>query len=162
MNDGFRWEPLVPDQFAKHFPEGDPNNQAQEESEMTRGRVFASVLVLHGTVVPLSAQKAWTPVNRPGEFRKSPATYNIFERLDGVRVIIAHLDSLRVKERDRVVAGQPVAVVSNNGMSSGPHSTLGRGMMTNLFRFVGIFGQRASSGKRSGERRIDSLPVFEP
>jgi murein DD-endopeptidase MepM/ murein hydrolase activator NlpD len=64
-------------------------------------------------------------VNQPGSLGKSPATSVIFRRADGVRVGYAHVDGISVKEGDSVTAGQPFAVVSNNGMSSSPHIHVG-------------------------------------
>ena len=64
-------------------------------------------------------------VNTPGKLGKPPATTITFLRADGTHVILAHLDKITVKEGDVVKAGQPVAVVSNNGMSTGPHVHIG-------------------------------------
>jgi len=64
-------------------------------------------------------------VNAPGKLGKPPASTITFLRADGVHVIFAHLAKITVKEGDVVKAGQPVAIVSNNGMSTGPHVHVG-------------------------------------
>ncbi|MGE0552890.1 MAG: M23 family metallopeptidase [Gemmatimonadales bacterium] len=64
-------------------------------------------------------------VNQPGTLGEPPATLIIFRRADGVRVMYGHLDSVAVAEGDAVEAGQGVAVVSNNGISRGPHVHVG-------------------------------------
>jgi hypothetical protein len=64
-------------------------------------------------------------VNEPGRFGKPPAAIIAFERDDGVIVLYGHVADVRVQQGDRVVAGQPVAVVGNNGMSRNPHIHVG-------------------------------------
>ena len=64
-------------------------------------------------------------INRPGEMGKPPASWILFRRADGVKVMYAHLDGITVAKGDTVAAGQPVAVVSNNGVSRGPHVHIG-------------------------------------
>lgn len=64
-------------------------------------------------------------VNRPGTKGKPPAGTLFFERADGVRVAIGHVDGVLVKKGDRVRAGQPVARIGNNGPSWAPHVHIG-------------------------------------
>jgi len=64
-------------------------------------------------------------VNQPGTLGEPPATLIVFRRADGGRVMYGHLDSVAVAEGDSVKAGQRVAVVSNNGVSRGPHVHVG-------------------------------------
>ena len=64
-------------------------------------------------------------VNKPGELGKPPASFVIFKREDGTRVLIAHVADVTVKEGDRVTAGQPFAKVGNNGFSRSPHIHVG-------------------------------------
>lgn len=64
-------------------------------------------------------------VNPPGRFGKPPAAILAFERDDGTIVLYAHVADVRVAVGDRVRAGQPVAVVGNNGISRNPHIHVG-------------------------------------
>lgn len=63
--------------------------------------------------------------NEPGSLGKPPASFLIFERADGVNVLIAHVREIEVKEGDQVTAGQVVARVGNNGFGRTPHLHLG-------------------------------------
>ena len=63
--------------------------------------------------------------NVPGSMGKSPAAGIIFLRDDGLVVVYAHLDSVKVKPGDRVKAGQVVALDGNNGMARSPHVHVG-------------------------------------
>lgn len=64
-------------------------------------------------------------VNKPGEMGKPPASFVIFKREDGTRVLLAHVAEIMVKVGDRVTAGQPFAKVGNNGYSRSPHIHVG-------------------------------------
>ena len=64
-------------------------------------------------------------INEPGVLGKSPPGLILFRRADSVDVMYAHLNSIRVAVGDTVRAGQPVASVSNNGMSRAPHVHIG-------------------------------------
>lgn len=64
-------------------------------------------------------------VNRPGRFGEPPASIIIFENADGVRVLFAHVQDIRVAEGDTVRAGQVVARVGNNGYGRSPHIHVG-------------------------------------
>lgn len=63
--------------------------------------------------------------NLPGEFGNAPASSMVFLRHDGLRVMFAHVQNVRVKVGDRVKAGQVVAQVGNNGFGSCPHIHVG-------------------------------------
>jgi len=75
-----------------------------------------------GTVAQVTVNSV---VNEPGVMGKSPAGFIVFRRDDGLEVMYAHIDSIVVGVGDSVTAGQPVALVSNNGMSRGPHVHVG-------------------------------------
>lgn len=64
-------------------------------------------------------------VNKPGELGKPPASFVIFKRDDGSRVLLAHVTEISVKVGDQVTAGQPFAKVGNNGFSRSPHIHVG-------------------------------------
>ncbi len=64
-------------------------------------------------------------VNQPGQMGSGPASFLIFERVDGVRVLIAHLRQMRVTVGESVTAGQVIGIVGNNGYSRHPHIHLG-------------------------------------
>lgn len=64
-------------------------------------------------------------VNKPGVLGKPPASFIVFEREDGMRVLFAHVQDLQVHEGDRITAGQFVARVGNNGFSRNPHIHVG-------------------------------------
>lgn len=63
--------------------------------------------------------------NVPGTPGKGPASYIVFRRADGTCVMYAHVQHVRVKEGDRVTAGEPVAEVGNNGFAYMPHTHIG-------------------------------------
>lgn len=64
-------------------------------------------------------------VNRPGQPGTPPAAILAFRRDDGTVVVYGHVAGVRVAAGDRVVAGQAVAVVGNNGISRSPHLHVG-------------------------------------
>ncbi len=64
-------------------------------------------------------------INDPGLLGPPPASLIIFRRADGVRLVYAHIAEPKVVAGDRVKAGQPIAVVGNNGVSRGPHIHIG-------------------------------------
>ena len=64
-------------------------------------------------------------INVPGTLGKPPASSIVFRRADGVRVVLSHLYKIKVSVGDSVRAGQSVAVVGNNGMSTSPHVHIG-------------------------------------
>ncbi len=64
-------------------------------------------------------------VNVPGTFGKPPAAMLQIRTPDGVIVVMAHVSDLVVKVGDRVIAGQPVGKVGNNGFARAPHTHVG-------------------------------------
>lgn len=64
-------------------------------------------------------------VNAPGQLGEPPATFVVFERADGAKVLIAHVAKITVKEGNTIKAGQPFAVVGNNGYARNPHVHIG-------------------------------------
>ncbi|HEX6308307.1 MAG TPA: M23 family metallopeptidase [Longimicrobiales bacterium] len=63
--------------------------------------------------------------NTPGTPGKGPASFIVFLRADGTRVVYGHIRNARVTEGDTVAAGQPVADVGNNGFGYMPHTHVG-------------------------------------
>lgn len=64
-------------------------------------------------------------VNKPGKMGKGPASLVIFKCDDGTMIMIAHVKDIKLKEGDKVKAGQPFARVGNNGYSRMPHIHVG-------------------------------------
>ena len=60
-------------------------------------------------------------LNDPGRYTPGIASYVVLAREDGVHVLVAHLQELKVNVGDVVAAGQPLGVVGNNGESRHPH-----------------------------------------
>jgi murein DD-endopeptidase MepM/ murein hydrolase activator NlpD len=92
-------------------------------------------------------------VNAPGTLTQDFASFVIIRRDDGVHVLVAHLQELKVNVGDHVVAGQPLGVVGNNGSSRHPHVHVGawRGDVPLQLRFdqhaMGALMQRAAPQK---------------
>lgn len=63
--------------------------------------------------------------NTPGTPGTPPASFIVFLRSDGTRVVYGHVQDVKVKQGDAVKAGQPVARVGNNGYGYMPHTHLG-------------------------------------
>jgi hypothetical protein len=63
--------------------------------------------------------------NTPGAPGQPPPTYIKFKRADGLVVVYAHLDGIRVHQGDRVRGGQVVALDGNNGSAKNPHVHVG-------------------------------------
>jgi hypothetical protein len=63
--------------------------------------------------------------NTPGTMGKSPPSYLKFLLADGLVVMYAHLDDIRVRVGDRVTVGQVVALDGNNGSARNPHVHVG-------------------------------------
>lgn len=63
--------------------------------------------------------------NPPGQLGEPPASFVIFERSDGTRILYAHVKDIRVSEGAQVKAGDVVASVGNNGYSRQPHVHIG-------------------------------------
>ncbi|MGH9562535.1 MAG: M23 family metallopeptidase [Bryobacteraceae bacterium] len=63
--------------------------------------------------------------NTPGTPGKSPPSYIIFKRADGLVVVYAHLADIKVHKGDRVKVGEVVALDGNNGSAKNPHVHVG-------------------------------------
>ncbi|MEO1029635.1 MAG: M23 family metallopeptidase [Pseudomonadota bacterium] len=63
--------------------------------------------------------------NQPGELGAPPASFIVFQRADGVHVLLAHVKDISVAEGDAVDIGQQVARVGNNGYGRNPHIHIG-------------------------------------
>ncbi|MEE2566264.1 M23 family metallopeptidase [Hyphobacterium marinum] len=63
--------------------------------------------------------------NEPGTLGSPPASFIILRRADGVMVMIGHVREVVVSEGDEVEAGQYMARIGNNGMSTSPHIHIG-------------------------------------
>lgn len=63
--------------------------------------------------------------NVPGEMGKPPASAITFLAADGLRVVYAHVQEVRVSVGDEVSAGEVVALIGNNGMCRNPHVHVG-------------------------------------
>jgi hypothetical protein len=63
--------------------------------------------------------------NEPGRLGRPPASFIVFERADGARVIYAHVQDVQVAQGETVRAGQVVARVGNNGYARSPHIHVG-------------------------------------
>lgn len=74
------------------------------------------------TVVRIGLNPA---TNVPGMLGTPPASMIMLEATDGTRVVLAHVQSLSVKEGQEVSAGQAIARVGNNGYSRMPHIHIG-------------------------------------
>jgi len=66
-----------------------------------------------------------TVTNSPGIPGKPPGTSITIRRDDGVCFLLAHLKDLKVKDKDRVSAGQVIGRVGNNGFARTPHIHIG-------------------------------------
>lgn len=75
-----------------------------------------------GVVVGVLAK---TEVNTPGTMGRPPAAMIQIRRNDGIIVVLAHVQNIRVKLGDRVKAGEVLASVGNNGMARNPHTHIG-------------------------------------
>lgn len=64
-------------------------------------------------------------INQPGVMRPGRASSIVIARADGLRVVIAHVQAIRVRPGDTVAAGEQIARVGNNGFSRNPHIHLG-------------------------------------
>jgi len=75
-----------------------------------------------GVVIDASANFV---TNNPGRPGPPPPGYIKFKREDGVVVVFAHLDDIRVRRGDHVSEGQVVALDGNNGSARNPHVHIG-------------------------------------
>jgi hypothetical protein len=76
----------------------------------------------NGIVIEVAASRA---TNTPGTPGLPPPGYIKFKRADGVVVVSAHLDDIRVHPGDRVIVGQVVALCGDNGTARNPHVHIG-------------------------------------
>ena len=83
--------------------------------------------------------------NVPGTLGRARASVIVFRRADGVRVLYAHVQEIRVAPGDAVRAGQPVARVGNNGPAVCRTRTSGRGRRRSRCRFASISAPWAAS-----------------
>lgn len=63
--------------------------------------------------------------NQPGTPGMGPASFIVFLRSDGTKVVYGHVQDVKVKQGETVRAGQPVALIGNNGFGYMPHTHLG-------------------------------------
>ncbi len=75
-----------------------------------------------GVVLEVAANRV---TNTPGKPGTPPPGYVKFKRADGLVVVYAHLDDIRVHPGDRVRVGQVVALDGNNGSARNPHVHVG-------------------------------------
>lgn len=75
-----------------------------------------------GVVIEVASNRV---TNTPGMPGQPPPGYIKFKRADGVVVVYAHLDDIRVHPGDHVKAGQVIALDGNNGSAKNPHVHVG-------------------------------------
>lgn len=75
-----------------------------------------------GVVIEVATNRV---TNTPGTPGQPPPGYIKFRRADGVVVVYAHLDDIRVHPGDHVKVGQVVALDGNNGTAKNPHVHVG-------------------------------------
>lgn len=75
-----------------------------------------------GVVIEVESNRV---TNTPGMPGQPPPGYIKFKRADGVVVVYAHLDDIRVHTGDHVKAGQVIALDGNNGSAKNPHVHVG-------------------------------------
>lgn len=63
--------------------------------------------------------------NRPGKPDKSRASGILLKGEGGTMVVLAHLQSISVKEGDQIEAGGVIGAVGNNGYARAPHVHIG-------------------------------------
>lgn len=77
---------------------------------------------IDGTIVAVHINEN---VNQPGVMQPGRASSVVIARADGLHVVIAHVQAIRVQAGETVSAGQEIARVGNNGFSRNPHIHLG-------------------------------------
>lgn len=77
---------------------------------------------IEGKIIEVHVNDA---VNQPGVMRPGRASTIVIARADGLKVVIAHVQAIRVRPGDTVAAGDEIARVGNNGYSRNPHIHLG-------------------------------------
>ncbi len=75
-----------------------------------------------GVVLEVASNRV---TNTPGKPGQPPPGYIKFQRADGLVVVYAHLDDIRVHPGDHVKVGQVVALDGNNGPAKNPHVHVG-------------------------------------
>jgi len=77
----------------------------------------------------VKSKQANPTTNQPGAFPDreaiEPASEIVFRCQDGVHVIYAHVINIQVARGDSVVAGETVAEIGNNAVSTAPHVHVG-------------------------------------
>jgi murein DD-endopeptidase MepM/ murein hydrolase activator NlpD len=115
------------------------------------------------TVVKVLENKT---VNIPGLLGTPPAAHLILQRIDGVHFMVAHVQSVAVREGQRVKYGQELAKVGNNGYSRQPHVHIGawKGNAPVQIRFDQRFmqGPQLHTGVQPGLPADGSRPAGEP
>lgn len=76
----------------------------------------------NGVVIEVAANRV---TNTPGTQGQPPPGYIKFKRKDGVVVVYAHLDDIKVHQSDHVSVGQVVGLCGNNGSARNPHVHVG-------------------------------------
>lgn len=82
-------------------------------------KVYAPV---SGTILDIQLNPV---TNEPGHMNPSPASWIIIDAGDGLKVMLAHIQSPVVAVGDQVSEGQYIAHVGNNGYSRHPHIHIG-------------------------------------
>lgn len=77
---------------------------------------------ISGEIILINENKV---INSPGIMGKGKATFVVIKRDDGLHAMLAHLQGLKVKTGDKVIAGEVIGLVGNNGQSWHPHIHLG-------------------------------------
>lgn len=75
-----------------------------------------------GIVIEVASNRI---TNTPGKPGQPPPGYIKFKRADGLVVVYAHLDDIKVHPGDHVRVGQVVALDGNNGTAKNPHVHVG-------------------------------------
>ncbi|MCO5144143.1 MAG: peptidoglycan DD-metalloendopeptidase family protein [Oligoflexia bacterium] len=75
-----------------------------------------------GTVVKVNVNQT---VNIPGMIGTGIASFIVLKAKNGTMVLLAHIDSAKVKAGDVVKAGEAIARVGNNGQARSPHIHIG-------------------------------------
>lgn len=102
--------------FARHY-RGDGSKN--EDWFSFNARVYAPV---SGTICDIRLNPV---TNEPGHMNPSPASWIIIDAGDGLKVMLAHIQSPAVAVGDQVTEGQYIAHVGNNGYARHPHIHIG-------------------------------------
>lgn len=77
---------------------------------------------ISGTVKKINTNPV---TNNPGIQNPSVASFIVIENDEGLSVLLAHVQNIKVSEGDKVTEGQVIATVGNNGYARNPHIHLG-------------------------------------